>query len=235
MKNQHDSLRLTIGFGVANALFSTLAYFLIERKKDDTDEEDNIELDLLEESSVMGEVEAQARRQRRRKFPDAPAFVRGRRNLLLWSLAGGAVMLFILTFLLQLPAENNSKKGAVMAFVILFTFFHAPGTGAVPFAYSAEVFPNEWRELGMSSAVLTNFLGKHYMTSRLNASSVSTHYFLSSFKKLLSSMLTYSRSRCPSFMRPSYASMGYIKNLWLIYVSVLFSAHFPWLIVCIAD
>ena len=54
-------------------------------------------------------------------------------------------MLFILTFLLRLDASNDAKLPLVMVFIILWTFFYSPGAGAVPFLYSAEVWPNEGR------------------------------------------------------------------------------------------
>jgi len=71
--------------------------------------------------------------------------------------------LFILTFLLKLPASNSHKLGAVTAFVFLFTLCYSPGAGAVPFLYSAEIWPNEGKEVGMSWAVSWNFLGSGFL------------------------------------------------------------------------
>ncbi|OCL10802.1 MFS general substrate transporter [Glonium stellatum] len=152
-KNEDDCLRLSIGFGAANALFSVIAYFLIERKKDDEDEDDS--------PPPNGAGDTEVQKGKKKKKISVPACLLGRRNLLLWSLAGGAAMLFVLTFLLDLPTNNRAKMGTVTAFVILFTFFYSPGAGAVPFVYSAEVWPNEGREIGMSWAVLWNFIGKY--------------------------------------------------------------------------
>jgi hypothetical protein len=81
-----------------------------------------------------------------------PGWALGRRSLLLISLAGGAVMLLILALLLLLSADNSAKLPLVVIFIILFTFFYSPGAGAVPFLYSAEIWPNEGR--GMLSRPL---------------------------------------------------------------------------------
>ncbi|KAH0555948.1 hypothetical protein GP486_006105 [Trichoglossum hirsutum] len=128
--NTYDSLRFTIGFGAANAVFSAMAYFLVEPLS--------------------------AEKRRKSKLP---AWLYGRRSLLLLSLGGGTLMLFILAFLLGLKESNPAKLPVVLVFVILFTFFYSPGAGCVPFLYSAEVWPNEGREVGMSWAVFWNFLG----------------------------------------------------------------------------
>lgn len=93
-------------------------------------------------------------------------------------------MLFILAFLLGLSPENKFKKGAVIAFVILFTLCHGPGTGAVPFVYSAEVFPTEWREMGMSLAVCVNFLGRLW-SMLLHPSAFDEHRFPSGVETIL--------------------------------------------------
>ncbi|KAH0547679.1 hypothetical protein FGG08_000168 [Glutinoglossum americanum] len=128
--NTNDSLRLTIGFGAANAVFSIIAYFLIEP----------LEVENRQKSKL-------------------PAWMHGRRSLLLLSLGGGTLMLLILTFLLGLKEGNPAKLPVVMLFIILFTLCYSPGAGCVPFLYSAEVWPNEGREIGMSWAVFWNFLG----------------------------------------------------------------------------
>jgi hypothetical protein len=113
-----------MGFGAANALFSAAAFKLVEPPEADekSDEKDKEE-----------------------RLPKITELLYGRRRLLLASLAGGTVMLFILTFLLRLPVENPNKLGAVLAFVFLFTICYSPGAGAIPFVYSAEVWPNEGR------------------------------------------------------------------------------------------
>lgn len=81
----------------------------------------------------------------KKKKIQPPPWMRGRRSLLLLSLAGGTVTLFILAFLLGLKSDNSAKLPLVMIFIVLFTFFYSPGAGAVPFVYSAEVWPNEGR------------------------------------------------------------------------------------------
>ncbi|KAI9765689.1 MAG: hypothetical protein M1840_007247 [Geoglossum simile] len=129
--NAYDSLRLAIGFGVVNAVASVIAYFLMEPNNP------NIEL---------------------QKYTP-PRWMLGRRSLLLLSLAGGTVTLLVLALLLRLERENPAKLPAVMTFVILFTLCYSPGAGCVPFVYSAEVWPNEGREVGMSWAVFWNFFG----------------------------------------------------------------------------
>jgi MFS family permease len=126
--NTNDSLGLTIGFGAANAVFSAIAYFLIEPVEVENPDRDS----TLEEGSKF-------KLQRR---------LQGRRSLLLLSLSSGAVMLFILTFLLDLKESNPAKLPIIVIFIVLFTLCYSPGAGCVPFVYSSEVWPNEGR--GMS-------------------------------------------------------------------------------------
>ena len=159
-----DSLRLTIGFGAANALFSVIAYFLIQPSPD------------YEDDSHGSLVKI-----RRKKLA---RWLLGRRSLLIESLGGGTAMLFILTFLLNLNESSPAKLPLIVLFIMLFTLFYSPGAGCVPFVYSAEVWPNEARgmsypsssplpcsmpvdvrltprvEVGMSWAVFWNFLGE---------------------------------------------------------------------------
>ncbi|KAF4628579.1 hypothetical protein G7Y89_g9571 [Cudoniella acicularis] len=149
--NEYDSLRLAIGFGAANAIFSTFAYFLIEP----LESEDAL---LTNYSPSAGQNSNQ-----KRKRSLLPPWMHGRRSLMLLSLAGGTVMLFILTFLLDLKKENSAKLPSVMVFIMLFTLCYSPGAGCVPFLYSAEVWPNEGREIGMSWAVFWNFLGAGFL------------------------------------------------------------------------
>jgi MFS family permease len=143
--NGNDSLRLAIGFGAANAVFSAIAYFLIEP---------------LEDEDPFAEAAASTKRQKRRKV----SWMLGRRSLLLMSLAGGSLMLFILALLLDLKSDNPAKLPLVVIFIMLFTLFYSPGAGCVPFLYSAEVWPNEGREVGMSWAVFWNFLGAGFLS-----------------------------------------------------------------------
>jgi len=148
-----QNLGLGIGFGAANAIFSAIAYFLIEPLPEGPSLEDVNQLDetLVEGNNKTSEpTEAKrkkekARRERQERLYKFRRLLYGRRRLLLQSLAGGTVMLFILTFLLRLPSTNPNKLGAVTAFIFLFTLCYSPGAGAVPFLYSAEIWPNEGR------------------------------------------------------------------------------------------
>jgi hypothetical protein len=125
--DEYNSLSLTIGFGAANAVFSSFAYVLIEKPP-------------------RGEPGGNTRG--RRQLPRCllrQRWLLGRRSLLLTSLIGGTIMLFILIFLLNMDKGNPAKLPVVVTFLILFTFFYSPGAGCVPFLYSAEVWPNEGR------------------------------------------------------------------------------------------
>jgi hypothetical protein len=151
------NLGLAIGFGAANAVFSAIAYFLIEPlppglsmrylgqggipvDEDTRPKEEKTVKELKKE-----EKRKERQKQRQEQLKKLQKLLYGRRRLLLQSLAGGTLMLFILTFLLKLPSSNPNKLGAVTAFVFLFTLCYSPGAGAVPFLYSAEVWPNEGR------------------------------------------------------------------------------------------
>jgi hypothetical protein len=179
----YDSLRLTIGFGVANALFSILAYFLIEplpveysldkdeefqgimanipplpAEPDNEDEDEDTpepgpEFEAQPEAEAQPALEAGSDDMKyKEKKRELPRWLLGRRSLLLISLAGGTLMLFILTFLLDIHEDNPAKLPFVLIFVILFTLFYSPGAGCVPFIYSSEVWPNEGR--GTSCPIL---------------------------------------------------------------------------------
>jgi hypothetical protein len=128
-------LGLTIGFGAANAVFSAIAYFLIEPVEVENPDHDSTPAVAEEESNFKLRAWLQRRLQ-------------GRRSLLLLSLSSGAVMLFILTFLLDLKENNPAKLPIIVIFIMLFTLCYSPGAGCVPFVYSSEVWPNEGR--GMS-------------------------------------------------------------------------------------
>lgn len=93
-----DSLRLTIGFGVANAVFSVIAYFVIEPPEDDEDD------------STPGKKKLQLAKR-----------LRGRRSLLMISLGGGTAMLFVLTFLLNL---NESALPSCRSLLHLLCYSH---------------------------------------------------------------------------------------------------------------
>jgi hypothetical protein len=142
--NEYDSLRLTIGFGAANAVFSAVAYFLIEPLP--------VDCSLGELEGILPPNPNAAPEDPRKKKRQLPRWLLGRRSLLLLSLAGGTLMLFILTFLLDLNERNPAKLPVVVVFIILFTLCYSPGAGCVPFVYSSEVWPNEGR--GMSCPLL---------------------------------------------------------------------------------
>lgn len=55
-----------------------------------------------------------------------------------------------------IPGTGGLHLGLVALFVYLFCMFYSPGSGPVPFTYSAEVFPLSHREVGMAFAVSTN-------------------------------------------------------------------------------
>jgi hypothetical protein len=142
--NTNDSLSLAIGFGAANAVFSCIAYFLIEPLE--------VEDPMAYLDPTLAEEEGGGAAHTGRKKPKLPAWLYGRRSLLLLSLSGGTVMLFIMTFLLDLNETNPAKLPFVVLFIMLFTLCYSPGAGCVPFLYSAEVWPNEGR--GMSPSLL---------------------------------------------------------------------------------
>jgi len=130
-KNTHDSLALGIGFGAANAVFSAMAYFLIEPAE--------------VENPDLGSTPATKGQSKSKLWAWLKRRLQGRRALLLLSLSSGAVMLFILIFLLDLKENNPAKLPIVVIFIILYTACYSPGAGCVPFVYSSEVWPNEGR------------------------------------------------------------------------------------------
>ncbi|KAF2002631.1 MFS general substrate transporter [Amniculicola lignicola CBS 123094] len=156
LANAYDSLKFSIGFGVANAVFSAIAYFLIEPLEKELPEMKNAPIHQPKGRTVWKWKPSGGTRSCLKLF-------RGRRALLMTSLGGGALMLFILTFLLRLDPTNEAKLPLVMIFIILWNLFYSPGAGAVPFLYSAEVWPNEGREVGMSWAVFWNFFGAGFL------------------------------------------------------------------------
>ncbi|KAL8869867.1 MAG: hypothetical protein Q9174_003946 [Haloplaca sp. 1 TL-2023] len=91
------------------------------------------------------------------EYGDAPRF-RGRRFLLLTSLAGGSITL-LLTSMMFYINDSGVRERMITLFIFLFTAINAPGAGVIPFLYCAEIFPNEGRELGMSWAIFWNFFG----------------------------------------------------------------------------
>ncbi|KAB8275623.1 hypothetical protein BDV30DRAFT_225046 [Aspergillus minisclerotigenes] len=84
---------------------------------------------------------------------------RGRRLLLLISLAGMLLSLLAIGLFFRIEADTV-RLALVSTFTIgFFTFFYGIGAGPVPFTFSAEVFPLAFREVGMSFSVMVNFLG----------------------------------------------------------------------------
>ena len=96
------------------------------------------------------------------KFPEykwAPRY-RGRRFLLLMSFAAGIFTLLATCMIFKyLTPDSDARLPLIIIFNLIFTAFYSPGAGAIPFLYSAEIFPNEGREIGMSWATFWNFLG----------------------------------------------------------------------------
>ncbi|KAH6667895.1 hypothetical protein B0J14DRAFT_619902 [Halenospora varia] len=83
----------------------------------------------------------------------------GRRPLLLTTIPLLAVTLLAAAFSFKIPEASKAHNPVIFLFVILYTIFYSIGLGPVPFTYSAEVFPQGNREVGMSVAVFCNFFG----------------------------------------------------------------------------
>ncbi|KAL4872658.1 hypothetical protein BDV12DRAFT_193380 [Aspergillus spectabilis] len=84
---------------------------------------------------------------------------KGRRLLLLVSLAGIFVTLVAISSFYLIPSEHT-RLGLISVFtIVIFLLFYGIGAGPVPFTFSAEVFPLAFREVGMSFSVMINFLG----------------------------------------------------------------------------
>lgn len=70
---------------------------------------------------------------------------KGRRVLLLWSLAGMLLTLAGIGGFFRL-SDDHARLGTVSVLsVVLFTFVYGIGAGPVPFTFSAEVFPLAFR------------------------------------------------------------------------------------------
>lgn len=145
-----ESFIFAIGFGLANMVFSIVAFFLVENKDSTFDSSSDDRADRSSSASVSS-VQSDDLPQRIQ--------LRGRRFLLLTSLAAGVVTLLLTANMFSLPPENDARKPMIIFFIMLFTAFYSPGAGAIPFLYCAEIFPNEGRELGMSWSTFWNFLG----------------------------------------------------------------------------
>ena len=148
-----NSFLFTIGFGVANMVFSAVAFFLVENKDStfDPGPETRTDRSSNASTSTISLVNPNDLPQRIQ--------LRGRRFLLLTSLAAGVITLLLTATMFRLPPENEARKPMIIIFIMLFTAFYSPGAGAIPFLYCAEIFPNEGRELGMSWSTFWNFLG----------------------------------------------------------------------------
>ena len=75
-----------------------------------------------------------------------PTQLRGRRFLLLTSLGAGVITLALTSAMFHIPDGNPARLPMIILFIMIFTAFYSPGAGAIPFLYSAEIWPNEGRE-----------------------------------------------------------------------------------------
>ncbi|KAK5677754.1 hypothetical protein LTS10_009637 [Elasticomyces elasticus] len=78
----------------------------------------------------------------------------GRRSLLLWSLPAMAVTMLLASLSFRLP-EGTARFVTLAGLIYTFCALYSPGMGPVPCAYSAEVYPSNVREVGMSFAIFT--------------------------------------------------------------------------------
>ncbi|KAK0781093.1 hypothetical protein LTR91_015192 [Friedmanniomyces endolithicus] len=78
----------------------------------------------------------------------------GRRSLLLWTLPAMAFTMLLASFSFSLP-EGTARFVTLAGLIYTFCAIYSPGMGPVPCAYSAEVYPSESREVGMSFAIFT--------------------------------------------------------------------------------
>lgn len=84
----------------------------------------------------------------------------GRRNLLLFTFPFLAICLLWTGFSFWIDPDNKTSRarvGMVTTGMYLFEVFYSPGEGPVPFTYSAEAFPLNVREVGMSWATATTW------------------------------------------------------------------------------
>ena len=80
----------------------------------------------------------------------------GRRRLLLYTLPAMAVTMALAAMTFGIPSgKNNIQFWLLAAPMYLFCALYSPGMGPVPCAYSAEVYPLNVREVGMSMAIAT--------------------------------------------------------------------------------
>lgn len=78
----------------------------------------------------------------------------GRRRLLLWTLPPMSVTMAGIAVVIGLP-ESTARFIVLASLIYLFCALYSPGMGPVPCAYSAEVFPLDVREIGMSLGIST--------------------------------------------------------------------------------
>lgn len=81
----------------------------------------------------------------------------GRQNLLLFTYPFLAIFLFWTGFSFWIDEVRPTRVAMVTTGMYLFEVFYSPGSGPVPFTYSAEAFPLHIREVGMSFATATTW------------------------------------------------------------------------------
>lgn len=79
----------------------------------------------------------------------------GRRNLLLSTFPNMCWTLLCAGLMFLISPNSPARLPLIVLFIYLFAMFYSVGEGPVPFAYSAEVFPLEAREVGMGWGVAT--------------------------------------------------------------------------------
>jgi hypothetical protein len=152
-----NNLKLSLYFSASTVIASSFAYFLVEPLPVDSSLDDLYTFDPDSHQSTSAKEAA----KKQKRVNELKRLLRGRRRLLLISLASGTLMLGGLTGVLSLPNYNASKAPAVAALVILLAVCYSPGAGAVPFLYSAEVWPNEARDVGVSTSATQQPETKH--------------------------------------------------------------------------
>ena len=73
------------------------------------------------------------------EFKNSSTQMRGRRFLLLVSLAGGMVTLLITSLCFNIHQSSPARLPLIALFIYVFTLFYSVGAGAIPFLYCAEV------------------------------------------------------------------------------------------------
>ena len=147
---------MSTAFTGATAVFSIVTYFLIEPLPP------NMSIGHLSKSNprVVNTNPSKSEKRHQTELMKLRLELYGRRKLMLQSLGSVAIILAILTSLLQGLSEHDPHRlGVVTLFVFLFAACYAPGAGAVPFLYSVKVWLNEARDVSMSLGVLVNFTG----------------------------------------------------------------------------